>query len=111
SVGAHIDDMVHGHAAFAIDFGQPTESDGAPCFPATGRPCLGHRLNLMGFDNDPGRRYPLVGVGVSTVTGSTSAVGPKLVTIDFAIPSSGPDHFVTGVVYDDANGNGAYDAG
>jgi len=113
SVFAHATDMLHAHAGFAIDYGQPTQQkvNGVlvNCNP-DGRPCLGHRLNLMAFDGDPGRAYREVGVGVLADADPKTSVGPRLVTIDFAIPTD-PSVFVTGVVYDDVNGNGFYDPG
>ena len=36
---------------------------------------------------------------------------PQLITIDFGTPRTAGTSFVTGVVYDDVNGNSLYDAG
>jgi subtilisin-like proprotein convertase family protein len=104
SVFSYADDMVHAHAGFAVDFGQPVPTGET-------RPYLGHRLNLMGFDGDPARDYREVGVGVIEDSNAATSVGPRIVTIDFAIPAADPTVFVTGVAYDDVNGNGFYDLG
>jgi subtilisin-like proprotein convertase family protein len=106
NVDAFADDMLHAHAAFTIDWGQ-LDLD-----PDTGRPFVGHRLTLMDFDNSPGDNYREVGVGVVADENSRTHVGKRLLTIDFAIPrSSQPQQFVTGVVFDDVDGDDFYDPG
>jgi subtilisin-like proprotein convertase family protein len=102
SVFAFADDMVHAHAGFSADPGQPLEG---------ARPRLGHRENLMDFDE---RDYRLVGVGVVSDDDNKTKVGPLLVTIDFAQPAVShlvPNVFVTGVVYHDKDEDGFYDIG
>jgi subtilisin-like proprotein convertase family protein len=104
NVFSYASDMVHAHAGFAVDFGQPVPVGET-------RPYLGHRLNLMDFDGDPSRGFVEVGVGVVSDDDPATTVGPRIVTIDFAVPAADPTTFVTGVVYDDLNGNGFYDIG
>lgn len=101
SVFSYASNMVHAHAGFAVDWGQ-----GVPV--GQTRPYLGHRLNLMAHDGDPGRRYVEVGVGVVEDASSATDVGPRIVTIDFAQPFDGA-RFVTGVCWQDADGDAFYD--
>jgi subtilisin-like proprotein convertase family protein len=104
SVYAYASDMVHAHAGFAVDFGQPVPTGQT-------RPFLGHRLNLMNPDGDLSRDFREVGVGVLSDTSLATTVGPRLVTIDFAVPLTAPDVFVTGVAYEDLDADGFYDPG
>lgn len=100
--------MVEAHAAFAIDWGQGLKDGfGADCFPGA-RPCLGHRRALMDFDG----AGPYVQVGVAVVAESNpgTRIGPRLITIDFAKPNTAT-RFVTGVAYEDRDGDGAYSMG
>ena len=98
SVFAFADDMLHAHAGFAIDWGQPLDG-------GTGRPQTGHRNALM----DP--FFATVGVGVEYDRSGATRVGPQLITIDFAVPADTATRYVTGVVYEDRNANGMYDPG
>jgi len=105
SIFAFTEDMLHAHAAFAIDWGQAIDA-------GTGRPGIGHRKNLMNVDDTAQRDYREVGVGVlQKPNPGQNEVGPKIVTIDFARPVDPDIRFVTGVCYADENANGEYDLG
>lgn len=104
SVFSYAEFMLHAHAGFAIDYGQPV-AVGAT------RPSLGHRMNLMGFDNAPNHDYREVGVGVIEDASAATQVGPRVVTVDFAKPGGAEQYFVTGLCYDDADHDGAWDPG
>jgi uncharacterized protein YkwD len=68
----------------------------------------GHRVNLLSIANDD-NIFREVGIGYFQGT-TPNADGMKdLLTQNFGASSDGP--FVVGVVYNDANGNGIYDAG
>ena len=93
NVFAYADSVWHGHAAFTVDWGKgPGGMQNPP----------NHRRNLLNPD--------FTDVGIGHVIASTSAIGPHLVSQEFAV---GPDSIrcVTGVVYYDLNSNGRYDAG
>lgn len=93
NVFAYARSVFHGHAAFEVDWGTgPYGMQDPP----------GHRLNI----HQAGFRE--AGIGVVWMT--NAAVGPQLVTQDFATRSSAQP-FITGVVYYDLNGNGFYDVG
>jgi hypothetical protein len=98
SVFAFVKSMVHAHAGFAVDWGQAIDGQ-------TGRPETGHRDSLMAA------AFAECGIGVLDDDDPGTNVGPQLITIDFAEPRSAATRFVTGVVYDDANGNDFYDQG
>ena len=83
----------YGHAGFQVDWGYG--SGGMQ----TGR---GHRMNIHSPD------FREIGVGVQL--GSSSGVGPQLVTQDFGYNPASPC-FGTGVAYYDLNGNNFYDVG
>ncbi len=98
SVYAFAKSMVHAHAGFAIDWGQPLDG-------GSGRPLHGHRDALM---NDTFRE---IGIGVIDDAETGNQVGPQLATLDFAQPSDDSVRLVTGVVFDDRDGDGFYDVG
>ncbi len=79
------------HAAFQIDFGNPG---------------LGHRLNVMNFNDTLFFRE----VGIGIIHGGTGSpdVGPIITTEDYGDRGT---TFILGVVYDDKNHNGFYDPG
>ncbi len=86
------------HAAFEIDWGfTPTGIQDPP----------GHRTNIHGS------AFREAGIGI--VLGSNSSgddsVGPILITHDFGVQLIGATPFITGVAYDDQNGNAFYDIG
>ncbi|HZR18899.1 MAG TPA: CAP domain-containing protein [Verrucomicrobiae bacterium] len=93
NVYSYSDSVEFGHAGFAVDWGPGTGGMQNPA---------GHRQNML----SPVFRE----VGVGVVDGVNGSVGPQLVTEDFGSQSGSPA-FITGVVYFDLNGNGAYDIG
>lgn len=80
------------NAAFLIDWGNPD---------------LGHRRALLDMDGD--KRD--IGISIVERPNGPNDVGPLVVTQDFGMPASDPRRYIVGVVYDDDNGNGLYDAG
>ncbi|MCE9635522.1 MAG: proprotein convertase P-domain-containing protein [Planctomycetes bacterium] len=93
--------MLQAHAGFAIDWGQSLGSNG--------RPSLGHRDSLMNYTGT--RPYVQCGVGVVSDSSPSTHVGPRIITIDFAQPADASTRFVTGVCYDDRDGDGIYSMG
>jgi len=77
------------HANFQYDFGN--------------YPTIGHRTNIMNMD---GNIYTEVGIGI--IDGTNGSLGPKFTTENFGGASQ---HFILGVVYNDANKNNFYDIG
>ncbi len=92
---AHAQSPMHAHAGFAIDWG------GTPSGIQDGH---GHRTNLM----NPA--YTEIGIGVLQQDAAPGKVGPLVVTQNFARPVSAMPYLL-GVVYEDTNENGRYDAG
>ena len=81
------------HVAFNVDWGVPS---------------LDHRANIMNTDAS----YPdFREVGISCVGSSVSGFGPMVVTQDFGTPMNGGVSYLVGVVYNDANSDGAYQSG
>lgn len=85
----------HGHAAFAIDWGATS----------------------TGIQNPPGHRELIasgdmreIGIGILSDDNSATAVGPLVVTQHFAVDYA-TDAFLTGVAFDDANGDAFYSPG
>lgn len=95
NVYSYAKSVLYGHAGFEVDWGG-TALTGGMQNPA------GHRLNIHSAT------FREIGVGV--VLGSNGSVGPQLVTQEFGARSDVLP-FVTGVVYQDKNNNGFYDAG
>ncbi len=82
-----------GHVGFNADWGVPTYD---------------HRANIMNNEAS----YPLYReVGVSCVPTTVKGFGPMVITQDFGKPADSTVAYVLGVVYNDANGNGAYTQG
>ena len=93
NVYAYAKDAYFCHVGFNADWGVPS---------------LDHRANIMNTNTS----YPdFREVGISCVPAANSKVGPMIVTQDFGTPQSGGTAFLVGVVYDDGNGNGAYNPG
>ena len=92
------------HAAFLIDWGVAS---------------LGHRINAMSINCSDG--VNMVGIGVAIKPSSVDTANPLVTTEDFASPGlsvvgltvtdADTPAMLTGVVYQDANGNGQYDPG
>jgi hypothetical protein len=94
--------VVESHTGFEVDWG--TAPDGSirngMQYPR------GHRENT----HNPAFRE----VGLGAIRGVKGTVGPLITTQNFGSPSSsafGSRPLITGVVYDDLNGNGFYDVG
>jgi len=105
NVFAYARSVEQGNAGFNADWGN-SSSSGSPWYFA--------EFSGQGMQNPAGHRrsihnptYKEIGVGV--INGTNGSVGPQLVTQDFG--SSGASTFVTGVVYEDLNGNSFYDLG
>ncbi|MCG3133179.1 MAG: hypothetical protein HMLKMBBP_00290 [Planctomycetes bacterium] len=101
SVFSYADNMLDGHAGFAVDWGQAVPMGDT-------RPALGHRDSLMNFSGT--RPFVEAGVGVVADTSPATDVGPRLLTIDFAVPAAA-NRFVTGICWQDQDGDGFYDPG
>jgi len=93
NVFSYADSVFHGHAAFAVDWGNGPGGMQTP---------PGHRDNMLFA------QFREVGIGVTN--GVNGMVGPQLVTQDFGTQTS-DSPFITGVVYFDLNGNGFYNIG
>ena len=86
------------HAAFEIDWGfTPNGIQDPP----------GHRTNIHGAVF----REAGIGIVLGTNSSGDDSVGPILVTQDFGIQLIGATPFISGVAYDDQNGNSFYDLG
>ncbi|WP_425401031.1 CAP domain-containing protein [Aeoliella sp.] len=105
NVFAYADSVTSGHAGFDVDWGNvsnPGDPNYNPAFAGEGmQNPAGHRLSIH---ND---LFKEIGVGV--VNGTNGSVGPQIVTQDFGYP--GEATFITGVVFEDLNGNNFYDIG
>jgi uncharacterized protein YkwD len=93
NVYAYVEDPFFGHVGLNADWGVPS---------------LDHRANIMNFTAG----FPTFKqIGISYVPTSAKGFGPYVMTEDFGTPADNTQSFLTGVVYNDANGNGAYDMG
>jgi uncharacterized protein YkwD len=90
----------HAHAGFVIDWGTGSQgSIGGIQNPP------GHRNNIM----DPEMQE--VGISIVPESNPNTNVGPQVVTQDFAMRGNYGNPNLLGVVFDDANDNGRYEAG
>jgi hypothetical protein len=98
NVFAYSKNAWHAHAGFNIDWGTGTGGMQTP---------PGHRLAIHNG------AFREVGIGVikGTSGSGASAVGPMLVTQDFATASGGGLPLITGVAYTDTDGDNFYDPG
>lgn len=83
--------VFYGHAGLTVDWGVPS---------------LGHRRNLLNFDENLFRE---IGIGIISETNPASSVGPLVITQDLATRPG--ENFLVGVVYRDDNQDGFYNAG
>ncbi len=90
NVFAYMNNVFHGHSAFSIDWGVPDRS---------------HRDNMMAST------FREVGISILGEDDAATQVGPLLVTQDFGDGSDWLESYLLGVVWDDTNENGWYDAG
>jgi hypothetical protein len=99
NVYAFAQSVIHAHAGFAIDWGNAPEDVGGIQNPPY------HRIDMMNG------AYRDVGINVlfSNVPGKST--GPFLVTQDFASPAVPADFMLVGTIFQDANGDKAYNAG
>jgi hypothetical protein len=84
----------HGHAGYYVDWGYSTGGMQTP---------PGHRNIILG--------QPYVEVGINVMNGTNGTVGPQTSVEEFGIRKDGSEAFLTGVVYQDYNGNNFYDLG
>ena len=95
SIFAFADNVFHGHAAFAIDWGNGTGGIQNPA---------GHRDLIMDA------RMREIGIGIVLENNINTSVGPRVITQHFAVDDAdGP--FLTGVVYRESDNNGFYSVG
>jgi uncharacterized protein YkwD len=93
NVFAYVEDPFFGHVGLNVDWGVPS---------------LDHRENIMNLIAG----FPTFKqIGISYVSTSIADFGPYVMTEDFGTPADDTESFLLGVVYNDANGNGAYDMG
>lgn len=102
NVYAYAKSVEHGHAGFDVDWGNVTNTGSPnynPDFVGQGmQNPAGHRINLHAAN------FNEVGIGV--INGTNGGVGPQIVTQDLGANSGAS--YITGVVYDDANGDNEY---
>ncbi len=109
NVFAFAHNIFHGHAGFAIDWGDD-DHDKANGFGTGIQNPAGHRLNIM----DPAFRE--VGIAIADEITSGKSIGPLVITQNFASENH-PDRagltgpFLTGVAFDDRDGDGFYSEG
>ena len=93
NVFGDVEDPFIGHVGLNVDWGVPT---------------LEHRIIIMNLTES----FPTFKqIGISYVPSSVPDFGPFVLTEDFGTPLDSTESFLTGVVYNDVNGNGAYDMG
>ena len=93
NVFAYVETPLFGHVGLNADWGVPE---------------LDHRANIMNTDPN----FPVYKeIGISCVSTNLPNFGPMVITQDFGTPGDANASFLVGVVYNDANGNGAYDEG
>ncbi|NQV26308.1 MAG: hypothetical protein HQ518_18290, partial [Rhodopirellula sp.] len=88
--------VIYGHAAFVIDWGYGPNGIQDPA---------GHRINML----DQG--FQEVGMAIVEETDPSTMVGPLVISQEFGRRGNYGDPAVLGVVYDDLNGDGFYNAG
>ncbi len=91
NIYAYAENTFHGHAGFVIDWGNNPP---------------GHRDNIMDAD------WKEVGIDATPHTPLDGAdVGPLVITQDFGTRFNYGNSYIVGVVYQESNGNGRYNAG
>jgi len=90
NVYAYMNNVFHGHSAFAIDWGVSDRS---------------HRDNMMAST------FREIGISIVADDDTGTDVGPLLVTQDYGDGRDLVDSYLLGVVWEDFNENGWYDAG
>ena len=87
--------ILHSHAAFAIDWGLGPDGIQDP---------PGHRINMMDS------QFREIGIGIVDGLDGNST-GPLIITQDFGNRADLNNPYLLGVVYTDADGDGVYDEG
>jgi Ca2+-binding RTX toxin-like protein/uncharacterized protein YkwD len=96
NVFAFSQSVIYGHAAFVIDWGFGPNGIQDPA---------GHRVNML----DQG--FQEVGIVISEETNPATSVGPQVISQEFGRRGNYGNPTALGVVYDDLNGDGFYNAG
>lgn len=96
NIFAYSETVLYGHAAFAIDWGFGPNGIQDPA---------GHRINML----DQG--FQEVGIVVTPESNPATGVGPLVISQEFGRRGNYGDSAMLGVVYDDLNGDGFYNAG
>jgi hypothetical protein len=96
NVFASMESAFQGHAAFAIDWGGGANGIQNP---------PGHRENMMSTD------FREIGISIIDAPSNVTKVGPLLATQDLGSRFNMGNPYVLGVVYNDKNSDGFYEAG
>lgn len=96
NVFAYSQSAIYGHAAFVIDWGFGPDGIQDPA---------GHRINML----DQG--FQEVGIAVTAETDPSTGVGPLVISQEFGRRGNYGAPAAVGVVYDDLNNDGFYNAG
>lgn len=106
NVFAYADSVIYAHGGFLIDWGVVNNSGSSAYNPD---------FDDQGMQNPPGHRLSnhnpnFQEIGIGFIEGSNGAVGPNLITQDFARPGA-DGQFITGVVIADMDNDDFYDIG
>lgn len=96
NIFAYSQSVIYGHAAFAIDWGFGPNGIQEPA---------GHRINML----DQG--FQEVGISIIEESNPSTLVGPLVISQEFGRRGNYGNPAVLGVVYDDLNADGFYNAG
>ena len=96
NIFAYSQSVIYGHAAFAIDWGFGPNGIQDPA---------GHRINML----DQG--FQEVGISIIEESNPSTLVGPLIISQEFGRRGNYGNPAVLGVVYDDLNVDGFYNAG
>lgn len=96
NIFAYSQSVIYGHAAFAIDWGFGPNGIQDPA---------GHRINML----DQG--FQEVGISIIEESNPSTLVGPLVISQEFGRRGNYGNPAVLGVVYDDLNADGFYNAG
>lgn len=96
NIFAYSQSVIYGHAAFVIDWGFGPNGIQEPA---------GHRINML----DQG--FQEVGISIVEETNPATLVGPLVISQEFGRRGNYGNPAVVGVVYDDLNADGFYNAG
>ncbi len=96
NIFAYSQSVIYGHAAFVIDWGFGTNGIQEPA---------GHRINML----DQG--FQEIGISIIEESNPSTLVGPLVISQEFGRRGNYGNPAVVGVVYDDLNADGFYNAG